>query len=94
MDKGSDGRLPLSDVLAELGRSFREAQSQSAAHPDGPIFGWTSADVELEVSMTLDASGKARCWVVEAGAATTRMTAAKVSVHISPWGGEMIGGGM
>ncbi|MER7070572.1 trypco2 family protein [Terrabacter sp. NPDC000476] len=93
-DEQPDGRLPLAEVLAEVADSFRVAKASGDAHPDGHIIGWSHAQLELSVSLTRDGGGKVRAWVVEAGGNVAKADMVKISVGLSPYGTDMLGGGM
>lgn len=97
MDQASDdapqGRLPLAEVLAEIGEEFRRAETLAAEHPSGPMVGWHGATVELSTELTRDASGRVKAWVLEAGAGVKTAEALRITVHLSPWAGYPIPGG-
>lgn len=84
-DGNGDGLLPLSQVLAELGASFRDAERRAEAQQGGPVMGWSEATLELETVLTRDGSGKIRAWVIEAGGGVSRAETVKISVTLSPW---------
>lgn len=88
-----DGRLPLAEVLAEIGESFRLAEVTAQEHPEGPMVAWHGAELELQASLTKDASGRIRVWVVEAGGGVAATESVKITVHLSPWTGQPIAGG-
>lgn len=46
------------------------------------------------MSLTRDGGGKVRAWVVEAGGNFAKADLVKSSVSLSPYGTDMIGGGM
>lgn len=86
--------LPLKDVLQEIATAFRDARTSANDHEDGPIIGWVAADLEIAAAVTRDASGKIRAWVVEGGGGRSRTETIKINVHLSPWGTDMMQGGM
>ena len=88
-----DGRLPLAEVLAEIGESFRLAEVTAQERPQGPIVAWHGATLELETALTRDASGRIKAWVIEAGGGASTKNTAKITVHLTPWSGEPIAGG-
>jgi hypothetical protein len=84
-----DGLLELADVMKRLGQELKRA-----ADVDDPTIEWYSAMVELESVVERGADGGIRFWVVGAGGKVGDRNTVKVTVNISPFGGEPAVGGM
>lgn len=94
-NEDGEGRLPLAEVLSEVAKSFRKAKQAANAHEDGPVMGWSHAELELDVAFTREAGGSLKAWVVEAGGKGSKSEAVRLTVSLSPWAEDMApsGGG-
>ena len=84
-----DGLLELADVLARLGRELKQA-----AEVDDPTIEWYGATVELESVVERSADGGVRFWVVSGGGKVGDRNTVKVTINLSPFGGQPMAGGM
>lgn len=84
-----DGFVELGDVLARLGRELKRA-----AEVDDPTIEWYGAEVEVESIVERSADGNVRFWVAGAGGKVSDSNTVKVTVHLSPFGGEPMAAGM
>lgn len=105
MDSAPRGAVAgLSEILISLGDELRKANHQVGEQPNHgpagsgpptrPVLFLQSATVELAVSVSADASGGVRVWVVNAEGSATYERSGKITVYLNTGEESNLGVGM